>query len=232
MAATKHGQNLEGCRVTIDLVARSVVEEALEVPKQQPESLLGNGPGMPQYFDGPQGGFMNRGNPYRGGFNSSRGFDSSRGFNSNRGFDRGGFRGGFDQGRGAYRGRGFDRGGRGFDRGRGRGFGRGRGAHGYDNRDRDIRIDDEQDPALEDFGAPGCVVSMENVPFRATIDDIMNFFSEFELTQDDVIRRFNERGQPTGDARVAFRTPFDAQRAVKTRHMDMIHDRRISLAIL
>lgn len=92
--------------------------------------------------------------------------------------------------------------------------------------------DDEQDPALEDFGAPGCVVSMENVPFRASIDDIMHFFSEFELTTDDVIRRYNERGQPTGDARVAFRTPFDAQRAVKTRHMDTIHDRRISLTIL
>ncbi|XP_059048181.1 RNA-binding protein 12 [Achroia grisella] len=221
MAVKKHGQNLEGCRVTVDLVARSVVEEALE-SKNQPEGLLGNAPAVPPYFDAPRGGFMNRGGPYRGG----RG-----GFDSNRGFDRGGYRGGFDQGRGNYRGRGFDRGGRGFDRSRGRGFGRGRG--GYDNnRDREMRNDDEQDPALEDFGAPGCVVSMENVPFRATIDDIMNFFSEFELTQDDVIRRFNERGQPTGDARVAFRTPFDAQRAVKTRHMDMIHDRRISLTIL
>lgn len=226
MAATKHGHNLEGCRITVDLVPRGVVEEALEGPKaavnEIREGLIGSVPPQP-FFEAPRGGFAPRGYRGRGGFD--------------RGFDRGGYRGGFDSSRGGFRGRGGysdrgDRGGRGFDRGRGRGFSRGRG--GFENgRDRDTHPrDDEQDPALEDFGAPGCVVSMENVPFRATVDDIMNFFSEFELTQDDIIRRYNERGQPTGDARVAFRTPFDAQRAVKTRHMDTIHDRRINLTIL
>lgn len=224
MAASKHGHNLDGCRITVDLVSRSVVEEALEGPKQPEirEGLLG----PPPYFDAPRGGFTPRGGGFRG-----RGFDRG-------GYDRGGFfRGGYDGMRGGgYRGRGgfdrgADRGGRGFDRGRGRGFIRGRG--GFENgRDPREMSNDDQDPALEDFGAPGCVVSMENVPFRATVEEIMNFFSEFELTQDDVIRRYNERGQPTGDARVAFRTPFDAQRAVKTRHMDAIHERRISLTIL
>nr|XP_021196489.2 uncharacterized protein LOC110380733 [Helicoverpa armigera]XP_021196491.2 uncharacterized protein LOC110380733 [Helicoverpa armigera] len=222
MATSKHGQNLEGCRVTVDLVPRTVVEEALEGPKppEMREGLINNVP-QPQFFDPMQGG---RGG-FRGGFRGRGGFDRG-------GFDRGGFnRGGFDSGRGNFRGRGnFNDRGRGFDRGRGRGrgFGRGGVGGGFDNG----RMDDERDPALDDFGAPGCVVSMENVPFRASINDIMNFFSEYELTQDDVIRRYNERGQPTGDARVAFRTPFDAQRAVKTRHMDMIHDRRISLCIL
>lgn len=226
MAASKHGHNLEGCRITVDLVTRSVVEEALEGPKQPEvrEGLLG----PPPYFDAPRGGFAPRGGGFRG-----RGFERG-------GYDRGGFfRGGYDAmrgGGGGYRGRGgfdrgADRGSRGFDRGRGRGFARGRG--GFENgRDPREMRDDDQDPALEDFGAPGCVVSMENVPFRATVEEIMNFFSEFELTQDDVIRRYNERGQPTGDARVAFRTPFDAQRAVKTRHMDSIHERRINLTIL
>lgn len=222
MAATKHGSDLEGSRVTVDLVPRSVVEEALEGPKQPEarDSLLGAAPlplAQQPFFEPIRGGFQGRG-MYRG-----------RG-----GFDRG-YRGGFES-RGGYRGRGgFDRGGfhergRGFDRARGRGFNRGRGGIPgvYENG----RNEEENDPALEDFGAPGCVVSMENVPFRATIDEILSFFSEFELTQDDVIRRFNERGQPTGDARVAFRTPFDAQRAVKTRHMDTIHDRRISLSII
>ncbi|CAG9791223.1 unnamed protein product [Diatraea saccharalis] len=239
MAASKHGQNLEGCRITVDLVGRTVVEEALEGPKQQQEvqeGLLGKAPptipGPQPFFDVPQRGFGPRG-PYRGrgGFDSSRGGFENRNFESGRGgFDRGYHRGGYE-GRGSFRSRGFDRGGRGFERGRGRGFGRGRGGGGFEN-GRDQAIIQENDPTLEDFGAPGCVVSMENVPFRATIDDILTFFSEFELTQDDVIRRYNERGQPTGDARVAFRTPFDAQRAVKTRHMDNIHDRRINLMIL
>lgn len=237
MAATKHGHNLEGCRVTIDLVTRGVVGEALEGPKpllEVNEGLLGNSPmphmnlNAPQFFDNnPRGGF----NP-RGSFRGRGNFDSNRGS-----FDRGGYnRGGFDQGRGSYRGRGgFNERGRGSyeGRGRGRGFGgRGRGGGPSFDNGRDQMRHDDEDPALENFGAPGCVVSMENVPFRASIDEIMTFFSEFELTQDDVIRRYNERGQPTGDARVAFRTPFDAQRAVKTRHMDTIHERRISLTIL
>ncbi|XP_047999117.1 uncharacterized protein LOC125236376 [Leguminivora glycinivorella] len=250
-AASKHGHNLDGCRVTVDLVPRGVVEEALEGPKQadhrdgpMDNGPHGNGPhgngphgnGPPQFFDGPRGakrgGFRGRGGFDRGGFDRS--FDRG-------GFDRGGFnnnnRGGFDQGRAwSDRGRGgFDRGGRargGFDaRGGARGRGRGRGAFDNGAREpRDMREDD--DSALEDFGAPGCVLSLENVPFRASVDDILNFFGDFELTQDDVIRRYNERGQPTGDARVAFRTPFDAQRALNTRHMASIQDRRVSLTLL
>ncbi|KAG6446771.1 uncharacterized protein LOC115441316 [Manduca sexta] len=227
LAATKHGSNLEGCRISVDLVQRSVVEEALEGPKQ-PESLLGNGP--PTFFDQMRGGYAPR-LPYRG----RGGFD--RGGFDRGGFNRGGFdqsRGGFDQSRGGFRGRGgFDRGRGGFEpRGRGRGFGRGRGGNSNFNPNKENGREEDHDPALEDFGQPGCVVSMENVPFRASIDEILQFFSDFELTHDDVIRRYNERGQPTGDARVAFRTPFDAQRAVKTCHMDTIHDRRINLTIL
>lgn len=227
LAATKHGKNLEGCRVTVDIVPRSVVEEALEGPKpienQIQDSLLGSvlPSSVPQFYDAQMG---------RGGFSNRGNFDSGRGFRGRGGFDRGGFhnRGSFDSGRG-FRGRGgFDRGSRGIYEGRGRGRGRGRG--GFENGSR--TGPEDHDPALDDFGAPGCVVSMENVPFRATIDEIMQFFSEFELTQDDIIRRYNERGQPTGDARVAFQTPFDAQRAVKTRHMDTIQDRRINLNIL
>ncbi|CAB3245988.1 unnamed protein product [Arctia plantaginis] len=225
MAHTKHGKNLEGCRVTIDLVPRSVVEEALEGPKPQQDSLLGNSPMPPQQFFEP-GPIMRGGGGFRGGFRGRGGFDRG-------GFDRGGFNRGGYEGRGTFRGRGnFNDRGRGFDRGRGRGRGFGRGGASAGGFNENSRNEDDHDPALDDFGAPGCVVSMENVPFRASIDDIMNFFSEFELTQDDVIRRYNERGQATGDARVAFRTPFDAQRAVKTRHMDMIHDRRISLCVL
>ncbi|CAH2093482.1 unnamed protein product [Euphydryas editha] len=222
-AATKHGQLLDGSRVTVDLVKRSVVEEALEGPKVDAKpGILGNAP--PPFMNMPRGGFMGRGQ-FRGrGMFDRGGFDRA-------GFDRGGYRG-FDPNRGGFRGRGgwSDRGMRGFDRGRGRGYNRGRG--GFDNMPAPIRNDEDQDPALENFGSPGCVVSMENVPFRATVDDIMSFFGDFELTQDDVIRRYNERGQPTGDARVAFRTPFDAQRAVKTRHMNNIFDRQITLTIL
>ncbi|CAK1589950.1 unnamed protein product [Parnassius mnemosyne] len=215
-AASKHGHNLDGCRVTVDLVSQKVVKEALVEPKQ-PEGMMGKGPS--QYFEHPRGNYSSR--PFRGRGSFDRG-----------GYERAGHRGSF-RGRGNWNergGRGSDRS-RGFERGRSRGFGRGRGGFSENGRN-ETRNEEENDPALEGFGAPGCVVSLENVPFRATVDDILTFFSEFELTQDDIIRRYNERGQPTGDARVAFRTPFDAQRAVKTRHMDSIYDRRISLSIL
>ncbi|CAH2052762.1 unnamed protein product, partial [Iphiclides podalirius] len=218
-AASKHGGDLDGCRVSVDLVSRKVVEEALEGPKQ-PEGPANKPP--PQYYEHPRGGFGGP-RPFRGRGGFERG-----------GFERGAFRGGYE--RGAFRGRapwaergarGGDRGARGFERARARGFGRGRGAFAENG-----AADDEPDPALEGFGAPGCVVCMENVPFRATVEDILAFFGDFELTQDDIIRRYNERGQPTGDARVAFRTPFEAQRAVKARHLDAIYDRRISLGLL
>ncbi|GBP45832.1 hypothetical protein EVAR_27540_1 [Eumeta japonica] len=220
-AIVKHGHELDGCRITVDLVARSVVEDALEGPKHAETDvrvgasggstgLLGEAPRLqPQYYESPaQSGFGGRGGPFRG-----RGLFEGRG----RPFRRGGFE----------RGRGFE------PRARGRGYplrSRGRGAAVGP---RSVgAAEEESDPALEEFGAPGCVVSMENVPFRATIEEILEFFGEFELTQDDVIRRFNERGQPTGDARVAFRTPFDAQRAVSTKHMHFVRDRRVSLALL
>ncbi|XP_034827724.1 RNA-binding protein 12 [Maniola hyperantus] len=218
-AATKHGHTLDGCRVTVDLVMRSVVEEALEGPKsneQSHEGMSGNGS---QFTNTSRGGFAPRGQ-----FRGRGGFERG-------GFDRGGYgRGGYDSGRGrGGRGSWNERGGRGFERGRGRGIARGRGGFGAES---GRARDDDPDCALEDFGAPGCVVSMENVPFRASVEDILGFFGDFELSQDDVIRRYNERGQPTGDARVAFRTPFDAQRAVKTRNMDPIQDRLITLSIL
>ncbi|XP_014361150.2 RNA-binding protein 12 [Papilio machaon] len=218
LAATKHGQDLDGCRVTVDLVSRKVVKEALEGPK--PGDGLMPTPVQQPFYDHPRGGYGQR--PYRG----RGGFDRG-------GYERGGFRGGFE--RGGYRGRAHwaERGGgRGFERGRGRGFGRGRGGFMENGVREPPGEPEESDPALEGFGAPGCVLSMENVPFRASVEDILAFFGDFELTQDDVIRRYNERGQPTGDARVAFRSPHDAQRALAALHLHTIHDRRISLTLL
>lgn len=54
----------------------------------------------------------------------------------------------------------------------------------------------------------GRVILLENVPYKATIEDILDFFgNEYNLTPDHVRRRFNERGQPAGEAKVLFNTP-------------------------
>lgn len=63
----------------------------------------------------------------------------------------------------------------------------------------------------------GCVVSMSNVPYKATVDDILDFFSDFDVSADDIIRRYNDEGKPTGDARVRFETPSEARRAIDQR---------------
>nr|CAD7568654.1 unnamed protein product [Timema californicum] len=72
-----------------------------------------------------------------------------------------------------------------------------------------------QDVPIEGFGKPGCVLALENVPFRADIEEILDFFSGFELARENVIRRFNDQGFPTGDARVALESPSEAQRAIR-----------------
>uniref|UniRef100_A0A6B2EIZ8 RRM domain-containing protein n=1 Tax=Phlebotomus kandelakii TaxID=1109342 RepID=A0A6B2EIZ8_9DIPT len=79
---------------------------------------------------------------------------------------------------------------------------------------------------------PGCIVSVENLPYRAKYDDILDFFGDFELTPADIMRRFNDKGQPTGDARVRFINPAEAMRAVDTRHQMRIMGRPVYLTLL
>lgn len=55
---------------------------------------------------------------------------------------------------------------------------------------------------------------MSNLSYKATVDDILNEFREFELMPDQVIRRFNEQGQPTGNACINFSSPEDADMAL------------------
>ncbi|KAK8788564.1 hypothetical protein V5799_021658 [Amblyomma americanum] len=85
---------------------------------------------------------------------------------------------------------------------------------------------------MNGFGKPDCVVTATNIPYRATVDDIIGFFQGYGLTEEDVIRRFNDWGQPTGDARIAFHTPRDAQEVVSKFNSRRMYGRSISLGIL
>lgn len=85
---------------------------------------------------------------------------------------------------------------------------------------------------MDGFGKPGCVVTATNIPYRAGVDDIINFFQGFELTKENVMRRFNDRGQATGDARIAFPTPRDAQEALAKFNNRPMYGRAVSLGIL
>ena len=65
----------------------------------------------------------------------------------------------------------------------------------------------------KDFGTDGCIVMMSNLCYRATIEDILDEFREFDLKADQIIRRYNDNGQPTGNACINFNTSEDAAKA-------------------
>ncbi|XP_043648306.1 uncharacterized protein LOC122616806 [Drosophila teissieri] len=82
------------------------------------------------------------------------------------------------------------------------------------------------------FNRPGCVVAMRNVPFKAELKDILRFFSDYKLSPDDIIRRFNDEGKPTGDTRVAFESPSEARSAFESRRRKQIFNRTVYLDII
>lgn len=45
-----------------------------------------------------------------------------------------------------------------------------------------------------DFGTPGCVVMISNLSYRASIDNMLEKFSEYGLRADQITRRFNDNG--------------------------------------
>lgn len=194
-------------------------------------------------YDMPPGGRGGRGGRGRG---SGRGFErggrgKERGRGSSRGFTSG-YRGG---GNPDIRGRSSSIRGSGGMRGSDRGRGRGRGGREMREGSRPVPLMsfsagpvmgsdapvNLQEESVRDFGRPGCVVSAENVPFRATIDDILDFFRDFNLTPDCVIRRYDDIGKITGDARIAFDNPSEARRAVKFLNYKTLGTRKISLSL-
>lgn len=82
------------------------------------------------------------------------------------------------------------------------------------------------------FGQPGCVVALDNVPYRADVQEIVDFFEGFELNSQNVIRRFNDFGKPTGEARVNLRNPQEAMRAVRVLQNKPIYNRPVRLTLL
>lgn len=91
---------------------------------------------------------------------------------------------------------------------------------------------DNMIPHDPDMLPPGCVVAMRNVPFKANVEEILNFFRNFDVNHQSVMRRYNDNGHPTGDARVTFNTPQEARRAFDECKFKKIRDRTIYLSIL
>lgn len=81
------------------------------------------------------------------------------------------------------------------------------------------------------LGPPGCTVLMENVPYKAGLDEILDFFNDFEIIPDNILRKFNPNGKPSGETKVIFCNADDAYRAVEQKNRMKIRDRTIFLSI-
>lgn len=65
------------------------------------------------------------------------------------------------------------------------------------------------------FANKKCVLAASNIPYRATSKDIIDFLADFNITEDNIRRRYNQKNQPTADAKIAFQTPDMAMKALK-----------------
>ncbi|KAF7273312.1 hypothetical protein GWI33_013978 [Rhynchophorus ferrugineus] len=75
---------------------------------------------------------------------------------------------------------------------------------------------------------PGCTVYMDNVPYKAGTDEILDFFDGYNCTK-NVSRRYNANNTPSAEAKVGFHSPDDAFRAVRDLRGKKIWDRIIYL---
>ncbi|KAK9877953.1 hypothetical protein WA026_020173 [Henosepilachna vigintioctopunctata] len=80
----------------------------------------------------------------------------------------------------------------------------------------------------DDGVAPGCTVFMDNIPYKAGTNEILDFFDGYNITN-NVSRRFNPNNTPSAEAKVVFHTAEDAFIAVRDKHMSTIWDRPIYL---
>jgi RNA recognition motif. (a.k.a. RRM, RBD, or RNP domain) len=82
------------------------------------------------------------------------------------------------------------------------------------------------------FDVPGCVVALSNLPYRCNTFDLQEYFQPFNIYEHHIMRRYNDRGQPTGDARVCFQSPNDAMRALNLVRNKKMHNRKVFLSIM
>ncbi|RZC38070.1 RRM 1 domain containing protein [Asbolus verrucosus] len=79
-----------------------------------------------------------------------------------------------------------------------------------------------------DDAPPGCTVFMDNVPYKAGTNEILDFFDGYDITN-NVSRRFNPNNTPSAEAKVIFNSPEEAYRAVQEKNGQKIWERPIYL---
>ncbi|XP_051878847.1 RNA-binding protein 12-like isoform X2 [Pristis pectinata] len=76
------------------------------------------------------------------------------------------------------------------------------------------------------------VVKAFNLPFKISVDEILDFFYGYRVIPDSVTVRYNDKGLPAGDAVIAFETVDEAMAAVRELNEKPIGKRNVKLSLL
>lgn len=82
------------------------------------------------------------------------------------------------------------------------------------------------------FGKEGCVVLVKNLPYLAGLVEILEFFSGFNLTAEDIVRSFVNGRQLADEAFISFQSPGEAQRAINQLNMNKILGKPLYLSMV
>jgi hypothetical protein len=95
-------------------------------------------------------------------------------------------------------------------------------------------------PAHVGFAAPhthmrgpsGHTIKMRGLPFRASQQDVYNFFDGFAVMPETLHIGSDAMGRPSGEGWLAFATPEEAERAARERNRQFIGSRFIELTVV
>lgn len=76
----------------------------------------------------------------------------------------------------------------------------------------------------------GSTIKIRGLPFRATENDILEFFEEFDVVIHSVHIGVDGSGRPTGDGWLTFANQEEAKRAVRERNKKYLQHRYLELS--
>lgn len=82
------------------------------------------------------------------------------------------------------------------------------------------------------FKQPDCVLEATNVDPLVGLYELLDFFRGYDLRSENLIRRYTDTGEPTGDLRIAFHHTEDAKQAYKILNRQYLKGRAISLSFV
>ncbi|XP_053674742.1 uncharacterized protein LOC128725048 [Anopheles nili] len=97
--------------------------------------------------------------------------------------------------------------------------------------------DDQRDDPEQNQGV-GCgpyhtsTVGLLNLAYKTTVEDVQNFFQEFNLPVENIRRRFLDNGQATGEAMVRFLSHQDAEKALNEYQNRRLFGRNVRIRLI